>query len=328
MSAETAPLPRRRSPFPKSRRMRGQALSLLLDRAAARWLLTAFALLLLLGAGIPAWHHLYPASASEGWRYKLFLDDIERVSALLPDGRGGLYISQELQDGKGRILHAGPGDRRHAVESGLSKPDGMVRYRGGVAFSQEQGEHPVLWMNDLGTRQLFSADSVEGLASDGHFLYAIEDRHGDGRLLRYDPETDSITTLRSGLDEAEAIASCPDGRMYYSEKTFGHVRELHADGRDPVVLDGLREPGFLLCNQDGLWVTEDATHMARVLLLSPQGRLSTVLSHLRSPQTIVEISPGRYLVAEQGRNRVLELQDERISSAASGLRVDSAGAGR
>ncbi|MFC4861392.1 hypothetical protein ACS8MQ_09660 [Pseudomonas sp. MAHUQ-62] len=308
MSANTTSLPRRRSPFRKRSRAGGQWLILLLDQRTMRWLLGAFALLLLLGAGIPAWHHLYPAVAAQGWSYQVHLDGIEQVSALIPDDRGGLFLSQELQDGKGRILRVGSGGRNSEVETGLSKPDGMARYRGGIAFSQEQGEHPVLWMNDLGTRQLFSADSVEGLSTDGHYLYAIEDLHGNGRLLRYDPETDSVTTLRSGLDEAEAVAFCPDGRLFYSEKTSGQVRLLQDDGQDPVAIDGLRDPGFLLCNHDGLWVTEDATHMARVLLLDAKGDLNVVLSHLRSPQTIVEVASGRYLVAEQGRKRVLELQ--------------------
>ncbi|MFZ6044880.1 hypothetical protein ACFW0H_01985 [Pseudomonas sp. CR3202] len=310
MPAEIAPLPRRQAPAGKGPRPRPQLLTLLLDRRAARWLLVAFALALLAGAAVPAWRHLYPATAAPGWSYRVLLDSIERVSALLPDDQGGLYVSQEIQDGKGRILRIGPGDDRRAVETGLSKPDGMAPFRGGVAFSQEQGEHPVYWMNSQGTRQLFSANSVEGLASDGHFLYAIEDLHGDGRLLRYDPETDSVTTLRSGLDEAEAVASCPDGRLFYSEKKLGHVRELRPDGHDPVVLDGLNQPGFLLCNKEGLWITEDATHTARVLLLDARGELNVVLSHLRSPQTIVETAPGQYLVAEQGRNRVLELKRE------------------
>ncbi len=308
MSANITSLPHRRSPFRKRSRPGGQWLMLLLDQRTARWLLGSLALILLVSAGIPAWRHLYPAIAAQGWRYQVHLDGIDRVSALLPDGQGGLFLSQELQDGRGRIVRTGPGGRSSEVESGLSKPDGMVRYRGGIAFSQEQGEHPVLWMNDLGIRQLFSADSAEGLSTDGHYLYAIEDRHGNGRLLRYDPESDSVTTLRSGLNEAEAVAFCPDGRLFYSEKTSGQVRQLKDDEQDPVVIDGLHEPGFLLCNQDGLWVTEDATHMARVLLLDAAGKLQVVLSHLRSPQTIVEANPGRYLVAEQGRNRVLELQ--------------------
>ncbi|MDH4557295.1 hypothetical protein E8F11_19310 [Pseudomonas sp. BN417] len=308
MTAETTAFPLRRSAIGKRPRPRSHWLIPLFDRRAARWLLAGFALLLLVGASSPAWRHLYPAVAAPGWTYRVHLDAIERVSALVPDGKGGLYISQEMQDGKGMILRSGTDDGLRTVESGLSKPDGMIAYRGGVAFSQEQGKHPVSWMSGDGTRQLFSADSVEGLATDGHFLYAIEDLHGNGHLLRYDPETTSVTTLRSGLDEAEAVTICPDGRLFYSEKSRGQIRQLQADGPDPVVLDGLREPGFLLCNREGLWITEDATHMARVLLLDAQGDLNVVLSHLRSPQTIVEASPGHYLVAEQGRNRVLELQ--------------------
>src|SRR5262245_50593862 len=143
MSAETAPLPHRRSPVRKRPKPGAHPLMLMLDRRAARWLLAAIALILLISAGVPAWRHLYPASAASGWSYRVYLDAIERVSALVPDGQGGLYISQEIQDGQGDILRATPDDRLSRVETGLSKPDGMVSYRGGVAFSQEQGEHPV-----------------------------------------------------------------------------------------------------------------------------------------------------------------------------------------
>ncbi|MBC9250719.1 hypothetical protein A9179_10570 [Pseudomonas alcaligenes] len=262
---------------------------------------------LLLGAAIPAWRHLYPATAANGWTSSVYLDGIERASALLYDDNGGLYVSQEIQDSQGRILQLYANGQTRRVIEGLSKPDGMAGYRDGVVYSQEQGEHPVIWMNEQGSRELFTADSVEGLASDGRYLYAVEDLHGIGRLLRYDFESDSVTTLRSGLDEAESIANCPDGRFFYTEKTLGHIRQLIGNGSDPVVLDGLHEPGFLLCNKEGLWITEDATHMARVLLWQGADRLITVLSHLRSPQTIVEVAPGHYLLAEQGRNRILQL---------------------
>lgn len=265
---------------------------------------------LLAVAALPAWRHLYPATAASGWTYSVRLDAVERVSALVADDTRGLYISQEIQNGEGRILRLAPDQKLSSVELGLSKPDGMVRYQGGVALSQEQGEHPVLLMDKHGTHELFSANSVEGLATDGHYLYAVEDLHGDGRLLRYDPQTGQVITLRTGLDEAEGIASCPNGRIFYTEKQLGHIKQLQPERRDTIVARGLREPGFLLCNNEGLWVTEDATHMARVLRLDAAGTMHTVLSHLRSPQTIIETAPGRYLVAEQGRNRILELQRE------------------
>lgn len=307
MTARTTALSRIPYPIESQSPRQSKARRLLQSQAIRRRLLGTLALALLLSAAIPAWRHLYPVTVANGWSYLVHLDGIERISALVEDGQGGLFVSQEIQDAKGRILQVGPdGQPKHVVE-GLSKPDGMVRYHDGVAFSQEQGKHPVLWMNEQGTRQLFNGDSVEGLATDGHYLYAIEDLHGTGRLLRYDFESDNVTTLRTGLDQAEAITYCPDGRLFYTEKVLGHVRQLMPDGSDPVVLKGLREPGFLLCNHDGLWITEDSTHMARVLLWEGMSNLNTVLSHLRSPQSIIETAPGRYLVAEQGRNRVLEL---------------------
>jgi hypothetical protein len=38
-----------------------------------------------------------------------------------------------------------------------------------------------------------------------------------------------------------------------------------------------------------------------------------VLSHLRSAQTVLALEPGHLLVAEQGRNRILEIN--RVSDA-------------
>ncbi len=264
---------------------------------------------LALGAlALAAWRHFAPPQAADGWHYRVYLDGVEKVSALAIDGQGELLLSQELQNGQGRILQRAADGQLHEVELGLSKPDGMVAFRGGVVFSQEQDTEPVRWYGPDGTRTLFSGRNIEGLANDGRFLYAIEDRHGDGHLLRYDPETDSTLVLRSDLDEAEAITACPDGRLFYSEKASGQVRQLAAEGRDPLVLEGLNQPGYLLCTDDGLWITEDATHMARLLLLTADGRQHTVLSHLRSAQTILQTAPGQYLLAEQGRNRVLSLQ--------------------
>ncbi len=309
MSTDARPVTRPSQTRPiKKRGASSPWLTLLLGRQWVQTTFIVFAFLLLASIAIPAWRHLCPPIATQGWHYQIHLDGLDRVSALLPDGQGGIFLSQEQQDGKGLILRAGPSGQYTKVQSGLSKPDGMVRYRGGVAFSQEQGLQAVLWLDGPNIHSLFQADSVEGLTSDGYYLYAVEDLHGTGRLLRYDPETTAVTTLRSGLDEAEGVASCPDGRLFYTEKSSGVVRQFQNAGKDSVAIRGLNEPGFLLCNREGLWVTEDATHMARVLLLDPGGHLNVVLSHLRAPQTIVETTPGRYLVAEQGRDRVLTLE--------------------
>jgi len=68
-----------------------------------------------------------------------------------------------------------------------------------------------------------------------------------------------------------------------------------------------------MCNEEGLWITEDATHRARLLLLDRTGSLQTILRGLRSGQTVLPLAPGRLLLAEQGRGRILEV--ERLPAA-------------
>ena len=110
-----------------------------------------------------------------------------------------------------------------------------------------------------------------------------------------------------GLTKRRRSPVCPDGQLFYAEKTRGWVKRLKEDGADETVWSGLNQPGYLLCTEEGLWVSEDATHMARLLLMDKSGTQHVVLDHLRSPQTLLPVAPRRYLLAEQGRNRILEL---------------------
>lgn len=271
-----------------------------------RWPLLVLAAALVPAMAYPAWRHLYPVAAGNGWAYRVFHAQIPRVSALLRDEQGGLFISQEFARGKGSILRRSSDGELQTVLDGLSKPDGLALFRGGVAVGQEGGRFPVLLLQGDRAAALFESDRVEGIASDGHYLYAIEDKE-NGRLLRYEPGSGEAVTLRDGLSEGEGVAACADGRLYYTEKAKGWVKQWQASGEDRLVQAGLDDPGFLLCSAEGLWITEDTTHMARVLLLDPAGQLQVVLDHLRSVQSIIALAPGRYLLAEQGRNRILEL---------------------
>ena len=274
---------------------------------ANRWLSGLIGIGLAVGLAVPAWKHYYPVTGSFGWTSRVFLDDLPLASALAADGQGGVFVSLEQKRGRGRILRVGADGVRATVKDGLSKLDGMVSYRGGIAYSQEEGGVPVRWWSGDRDEVLFDGYNVEELATDGHYLYAIEDRPDSSRLFRFDPERRSAEILRDRLEVAEGVAVCPDGRLFYVEKKKAAVRQLQAGGTDTLVADGLNEPGFLMCDAEGLWITEDATHMARLLLLDPAGRLRVVLSHLRAAQTILPFGPGRYLLAEQGRNRVLEI---------------------
>ena len=87
------------------------------------------------------------------------------------------------------------------------------------------------------------------------------------------------------------------------------MKRWRPDGGDELVLGSLNAPGFLMCDDEGLWVTEDATHRARLLLLDHRGgSVQVILRHLRSAQTVLSLAPGRLWIAEQGRGRILEVE--------------------
>ena len=257
--------------------------------------------------GFFAWQSFYPVSAASGWSVQVLHRDVPKAASLMPLVDGSLMVSQELDDAKGSIVRILKDGTRDVMVSKLSKPDGLFATRGGWVFSQESANLPVSFLKDGVVSELFRGENVQGLWDDGDYLYAIEDRKPVGRLLRYRWSDQTLTVLRDQIQEGESVVRCTDGRMLYTEKKKGVVRELTEDGSDPDVLAGLNKPTFLMCDERGLWVNEDSTHRARLLLIDKQGHQQTILSFLKAPQSIVPTSRGTYLLAEGGRDRVLEL---------------------
>lgn len=270
--------------------------------------------------GFFAWQSYYPVSAAAGWSVQTVHRDVPKAASLMPLADGSLMISQELNDAKGSIVRIHPDGQREVVVGNLSKPDGMFATHGGWVFSQETGDAPVSFLKDGVVTELFRGENVQGLWVEGDDLYAIEDRKDNGRLLRYRWSDQSLTVLRDQLNEGESITRCTDGRMLYTEKKKGVVRELTDDRRDPVVVAGLNKPTFLMCDERGLWVNEDSTHRARLLLIDEQGHQQTILSFLKAPQSIVRTGDGTYLLAEGGRNRVLKLVGKSLAIASDDVK--------
>ncbi|WP_194788795.1 hypothetical protein [Pseudomonas sp. UFMG81] len=278
-----------------------------LRKRGTRLALAASGGLLACALGFFAWQSFYPVQASEGWRVQVLHNSVTKAASLLPQADGSLLVSRELNGGKGSILRIDAAGDRVVLVDNLSKPDGMVAVDGGWAFSQEVGAAPVSVSRDGQVTPLFQGNNVQGLYNDGAHLYAIEDRKGDGRLMRYTWQSGQLEVLRAGLTETEGLTRCTDGRLLYTEKATGKVRAFSGDGQDPVVVDGLRNPTFLFCDQRGLWISEDSTHRARLLRIDGDGVRHTVLSFLKAPQAIVPDGQGGYLLAEGGRDRVLRL---------------------
>jgi hypothetical protein len=270
--------------------------------------------------GFFAWQSFYPVRAADSWSYQVLHTDVAKAASLMPMADGSLMVSEELKDGLGSIVHIRLDGTRDVVLGNLSKPDGMLATRGGWVFSQETGNAPVSFLKDGVVTELFKGENVQGLWDEGDYLYAIEDRSHSGRLLRYRWSDQSLTVLRDQLHEGESITRCTDGRMLYTEKKKGVVRELTDDGSDPVVLSGLNKPTFLMCDERGLWVNEDSTHRARLLLIDKHGQQQTILSFLKAPQSIVRTGDGTYLLAEGGRNRVLKLVGKSLAIASDDVK--------
>jgi len=269
--------------------------------------LSTLGLLLVATLGFFAWQNFYPVQAAAGWQVRVEQEDVPKAASLAPLADGSLMVSLELKDGKGSIERIHPDGKRETVVDGLSKPDGMVAAQGGWVYSQETDGAMVNLLKDGQITHLFQGFSAQGLWNDGAVLYAIEDRQGNGRLLRYRWSDQTLTVVRDGLNETESITRCTDGRLLYTEKQAGVVRQLTEDRRDPVVQANLNQPTYLMCDQRGLWISEDSTHRARLLLIDAQGERHTILSFLKAPQSIVRTAKGTYLLAEGGRDRVLEL---------------------
>ncbi|AXM94579.1 hypothetical protein ACU5P1_11035 [Pseudomonas plecoglossicida] len=279
----------------------------ILRQRGTRIALTTTAAVLTATLGFFAWQSFYPVQASNGWSVDVLHRDVTKAASLLLQADGSLLVSRELDDGRGSILKITAQGERVVLIDKLSKPDGMVAAEGGWVFSQEGGSAPVSLSRDGQVTHLFDGDSVQGLWNDGDYLYAIEDRKGNGRLMRYQWASGQLEVLRSNLTETEGLTRCADGRLLYTEKATGKVRALTEDGKDPVVVAGLRNPTFLLCDQRGLWISEDNTHRARLLRVDADGSQHTVLTFLKAPQAITPDGKGGYLLAEGGRNRVLQL---------------------
>lgn len=274
---------------------------------AVKLTLAATAGVVVSALGFFAWQSFYPVQAADGWQVQVLHDDLDKAASLLPLADGSLLVSRELDDGKGSILKITPQGERQVLIDGLSKPDGMTAVEGGWVFSQEGGLAPVNLSRDGQITALFEGESVQGLWNEGEHLYAIEDRRGDGRLMRYDWSTGQVQVLRAALTEGEGLTRCEGGRLLYTEKAAGRIRALGDKGEDPVLAEGLRHPTFLFCDQRGLWISEDSTHRARLLRIDADGQQHTVLSFLKAPQSIVPDGQGGYLLAEGGRDRVLRL---------------------
>ena len=85
---------------------------------------------------------------------------------------------------------------------------------------------------------------------------------------------------------------------------------LHEGAEDEVVLNGLECTELLLCDSEGLWITEDSTHNARALLLPPDAAAGDRTAP--AFRTVPTAHRARPLPAGRaGRDRILEIERQK-----------------
>lgn len=77
---------------------------------------------------------------------------------------------------------------------------------------------------------------------------------------------------------------------------------MHA-GQSEALFSGTSVEGMASDDQFH-YVTVDATHRARLLLLDSSGSLQVMLRHVRSAQTVLSLAPGQLLIGERGCARI------------------------
>lgn len=275
------------------------------------------AVLVVVAALVGAYVRFFPVMTWHGWKSEVAFSDVERVSALAIDSRGTLYATQEFKSGDGRIVKLVAGEPAVTVVSGLDKPDGLSMLGDELIISQEGGDFPLLKFSPAENKHVslpFRGNNLEQIwvydSDDNPVIYAVEDKP-QGKLLVFDVNARTTSVLAEGLEEAEGVSRCPDGSILFTEKS-GTVSKLTGPNVYEPIVTGLKDPGFVLCTQDGFWVTEDATNHSRLMLFenTPPYSRKIVASHLRSAQYVLELPDGSLLLVEQGRNRVLRLFKE------------------
>ena len=136
-------------------------------------------------------------------------------------------------------------------------------------------------------------------------VYVVEDRK-EGRVLKYERSSGLVTVLASGLDEAEGLCVMESGDVFYSEKGKGEIFRIRGSVTD-LYLSDLNKPGYLYCDEatQSIWITEDRRNFGRLLYSSRANDYSVIATGLKSPQSIAFNSKDSFLLAEQGRDRIL-----------------------
>lgn len=244
---------------------------------------------------------------SDHWEYEVFATDLNKVDNIVVAPDQSLYVSLELPDGQGAVLHLESGVRT-TILGGLRRADGLTLLSNTLVVTEEvEGGRVIkIDLENNHTEVIAELNKPEGVELlPGGLLAVSQDLVEDGNVVALDTDG-RITLLAEGLDKPEGLATAEDGSLYVAESGTGRILNVSVDGTE-IVLDGLNRPDQVEVALDGsIWVTEDR-QSGRVMRFS-DGELETILTGVIKPQGIAFDDAGWIYIAEQGRNRIIRLR--------------------
>jgi sugar lactone lactonase YvrE len=242
--------------------------------------------------------------AGDGWSYSVIADGLDSVDNVAVGQAGEIYVSSEVGAAKGAVLQLTDGAPLVLLDD-VTRPDGLALGPGVLFVTEETDNGRVLEvrLDDRSHRVVTVLDYPEGIERMANGSLVVAEDLRPGRVVRV-AANGEIETLRPDLDRPEGVSIDRDNAIVVAETGSGRVLRI-ADGALTVIVEGLNEPDQVFCAPDGaIWISEDARPGR--LLRYRDGTLEEVASGLLAPQGITyDAAHDRYLVAEQGRGRLL-----------------------
>lgn len=270
--------------------------------------------LIVLTFSVLAWQRFMWVTTTEGWHYTVVQENMNRITSLarLPEGDVVATLSPKQKAGgpaEGQLIQLENANTSYRVlATQLHKPDGLLAYDGGIVATQEWPNQPVLYWYEGEMKSLMDLNAAESIAITAKGKWLIVEDSANGRLLEIDPETHQQKTLYQGFEAGEGVCIGRDHRIFILDNKRNELLEF-VNGDMKSIADGLYHPGFLLCTDDGIWITEDVTSRGR-LWFYDYAKLQVIAHHLHSPQGVLLEKDHSILVAEQGRSRLLRFMRE------------------
>jgi sugar lactone lactonase YvrE len=226
------------------------------------------------------------------------------VDDLAFDAQGRLLISNTSG---GTLLRWTPGGTLEQIAHGLDGPEGIVQLRDGRILVAEQGLDRVVVV-DLSSQRTVtwrafpnptSKEGIDGLALDPRTGDVIVPDSPNGRVFRVSPDGARAQLIASGLSRPVGAAVDASGRVLVADEG-GALWVLGPPARR---LLSLPVPDDVVVGPDGT-IFVNTLQDGAIHAIDPQGRASTLLRGLGSPQGVALDGAGNLYYTESSAGRV------------------------